>query len=266
MSDQNELLDSASEETEIQKVQNDTVTDDLFVPDSVLMPIIESIIFASESPVTAQQLKAILDEGKQEFNSEIPVGRILEVIERIKIRYESSDEFSFTIHNIADGYFFMTKATLSPWIARLYSNRHVKKLSQAALETLAIISYKQPLSKPEVEQIRGVNADYAVKTLLEKNLITVVGRSESVGKPLLYGTTKEFLMHFGLKSISELPKPREISELIKDEDFEFEQQMKIRVEEGQSEETEKEELTDSQNTPNADDSAVEKAENGNDEE
>lgn len=130
------------------------------------------------------------------------------------------------------------------------------------METLAIISYKQPLSKPEIEQIRGVNTDYAVKTLLEKNLITVVGRSETVGKPLLYGTTKDFLIHFGLKSISELPKPREISELIKDEDFEFEQQMKIRIEEGKLSEEEPYGLTE---TPN-NDGDEEKFESTNNEE
>jgi segregation and condensation protein B len=92
-------------------------------------------------------------------------------------------------------------------------------LSQAALETLAIIAYKQPITKPEIEMIRGVNSDYILNTLLEKNLITIKGRSETIGRPLLYGTTEEFLKYFGLNNISDLPKPREIEEIMKDQDF-----------------------------------------------
>lgn len=239
MNDENEILESQQEEE--QPEMRDTATDDLFVPDQILMPIVEALIFASETPVSAKMLKTLLDENKEEFGTDIALGRVVEVIDRIKAKYEG-DQFAFEIVEIADGYYFMSKAAFAPWIGKLFRNKQYKKLSQASLETLAIVSYKQPISKPEIEQIRGVNADYAIKNLMEKNLITMVGRSEAVGKPLLYGTTKEFLMHFGLKSIEELPKPREISEIMKDEDFDFEQQMKIKIEEREtseeSEETE----------------------------
>ena len=106
------------------------------------------------------------------------------------------------------------------------SEKSKRRLSQAALETLAIIAYKQPITKPELEQIRGVNSDYILNTLLEKNLITITGRAETIGRPLLYGTTTEFLKYFGLYNLSDLPKPREIEEIMKDEDF-IEQKNKI---------------------------------------
>ena len=101
-----------------------------------------------------------------------------------------------------------------------------RRLSQAALETLSIIAYKQPITKPELEAIRGVNSDYILNTLLEKKLITITGRAESIGRPLLYGTTDEFLKYFALNKISDLPKPREMDEIMQDEDF-IEQKRKI---------------------------------------
>ena len=98
------------------------------------------------------------------------------------------------------------------------------------METLAIIAYKQPITKPEIETIRGVNSDYMINTLLEKKLITIKGRADSMGRPLLYGTTDDFLMYFGLNKISDLPKPREIEEIMKDADF-LEQKRKIMMNE-----------------------------------
>ncbi|MGB8316759.1 MAG: SMC-Scp complex subunit ScpB, partial [Ignavibacteriaceae bacterium] len=108
----------------------------------------------------------------------------------------------------------------------LSSEKSKRRLSQAALETLAIIAYKQPITKPEIESIRGVNSDYMLNTLLEKDLITISGRAETIGRPLLYITTNEFLKYFGLNNISDLPKPREIDEIMQDEDF-IEQKRKI---------------------------------------
>jgi len=121
---------------------------------------------------------------------------------------------------------FSTRYENAKYIGYLSSEKSKKRLSQAALETLAIIAYKQPITKPEIEQIRGVNCDYIINTLLEKNLIAISGRSESVGRPLLYSTTKEFLRYFGLNDLSELPKPREIEEIMQDEKFQ-EQKRKI---------------------------------------
>jgi segregation and condensation protein B len=102
-------------------------------------------------------------------------------------------------------------------VARLFREKSRRRLSGAALESLAIIAYKQPVSKNDIENIRGVNCDEVLKSLLEKNLITITGRADSVGRPLLYGTTVDFLRHFGLHSISDLPRPREIDELMKEE-------------------------------------------------
>jgi segregation and condensation protein B len=112
------------------------------------------------------------------------------------------------------GFQFGTKAEFGELLVRLVKSKSKKRLSKAALETLAIIAYRQPVSKPELEVIRGVGSNEIINRLLEKNLITIVGRSESVGKPLLYGTTDEFLRLFGLHSLSDLPKPRELEELM----------------------------------------------------
>jgi len=114
------------------------------------------------------------------------------------------------------GYQFATTAQHGELLARLVKSKSKKRLSQAALETLAIVAYRQPISKPELEVIRGVNSGEIINKLLEKNLVTIVGRSETVGKPLLYGTTDEFLKLFGLQSLEGLPKPRELEELMED--------------------------------------------------
>jgi segregation and condensation protein B len=127
---------------------------------------------------------------------------------------------------IANGYLYATLEAFAKYAGYLSSERAKRRLSQAALETLSIIAYKQPITKPELESIRGVNSDYILTTLLEKNLITIKGRAESVGRPLLYGTTDEFLKYFGLNNLSDLPKPREIEEIMQDEDF-IEQKRKI---------------------------------------
>ncbi|MCK6600622.1 MAG: SMC-Scp complex subunit ScpB [Bacteroidetes bacterium] len=214
--------------------QTDT-TDDLFVPDDQLLPVVEALIFASEFPVSLENLKSLLDEEYAVLGgSGVPAGRIVEVIDRLNRSYEDHRR-AFRIRQIADGYQHTTDEALAGWVAKLYRNRQNKKINQSALETLAIIAYKQPISKPEIENIRRASADYSVKILLERNLITVVGRAETVGKPLLYGTTREFLLHFGLKSITELPKLREISEIIQDDEFEFEQQMRIKMDDQETE-------------------------------
>jgi len=116
-------------------------------------------------------------------------------------------------------------------VGKLFKEKARRKLSQTAVETLAIIAYKQPITKSEIEFIRGVNADYIMKTLLEKNLATITGRAHSPGRPLLYGTTPEFLKHFGLNEITDLPKPREIEELLGETELEVEKRMLANQEE-----------------------------------
>jgi segregation and condensation protein B len=126
---------------------------------------------------------------------------------------------------IAGGYQFATLSDYAEWLGKLYKEQGRRKLSQSGVEALAIVAYKQPVTKAEIEKIRGVNCDYVLKTLLEKELLTVTGRAESVGRPLLYGTTKEFLKHFGLNDITDLPRPREIEEILGESQFETERRM-----------------------------------------
>ncbi len=186
--------------------------------------IIEVLIFSSDEPISESEIiRAIkgIDGEDVEINSE----NVSETVDLLNKYYEENGR-SFKIKKIANGYVFVTKEVFAKYVGYLSSEKSKRRLSQAALETLAIIAYKQPVTKPELEQIRGVNSDYILTSLLEKNLITITGRAESIGRPLLYGTTTEFLKYFGLFNLSDLPKPREIEEIMKDEDF-IEQKNKI---------------------------------------
>ncbi len=145
---------------------------------------------------------------------ELPV--IHEAVELLNASYEANNR-AFRLIEIAGGYQFSTRAEYGEYVARLFKEKSRRRLSGAALESLAIIAYKQPITKNDIENIRGVNCDEVLKSLLEKNLVTIIGRAESVGRPLLYGTTVDFLRHFGLPRIQDLPRPREIDELMKEE-------------------------------------------------
>lgn len=192
--------------------------------DNVYSSIIEALIFASDEPIASNVIiNAIKEIDGDEVN--LSAEDIEQVIIDLNNKY-SSGGYSFSIVKVANGYLFATKPEYGKYVGYLSTEKSKRRLSQAALETLAIIAYKQPITKPELESIRGVNSDYIINTLLEKNLITINGRSETVGRPLLYGTTDEFLKYFGLYQISDLPKPREIEEIMKDEDF-IEQKQKI---------------------------------------
>jgi segregation and condensation protein B len=137
-------------------------------------------------------------------------------VQHLNAIYEQHER-AFRIVEIAGGYQFATRSEYSDYVARLFKEKSRRRLSGAALESLAIVAYKQPVSKADVENIRGVNCDEVLKSLLEKNLITITGRAEAVGRPLLYGTTVDFLRHFGLHSLQDLPRAREIDELMKEE-------------------------------------------------
>jgi segregation and condensation protein B len=192
--------------------------------DKIYSSIIEALIFSSDEPINASEIvkaiKGIDGEDVQLSNDEVE-----EMVDDLNKRYDEQ-EVSFRIQKIANGFMFSTKPENAKYIGYLSSEKSKRRLSQAALETLAIIAYKQPMTKPELENIRGVNSDYILTTLLEKNLITISGRAETIGRPLLYTTTEDFLKYFGLHKISDLPKPREIEEIMKDEDF-LEQRQKI---------------------------------------
>jgi segregation and condensation protein B len=186
--------------------------------------VIEALIFSSDDTITAGEiLKAI--KGIDGEDIQISQNEIDEAVDLLNKNYELQN-LAFRILKIANGYLFATTKDFSKYVGYLSSEKSKRRLSQAALETLSIIAYKQPITKPEIESIRGVNSDYILNTLLEKNLITISGRAESVGRPLLYATTIEFLKYFGLNKLEDLPKPREIEEIMNDEDF-IEQKRKI---------------------------------------
>jgi segregation and condensation protein B len=192
--------------------------------DKIYNSIIEALIFSSDEPITASELvKAIKGIDGEEI--QISENEVVKCIEELNLAYEDKSS-AFQIIKIAGGYLFATRSEYAKYVGFLSSEKSKRRLSQAALETLAIIAYKQPVTKPELEIIRGVNSDYILNTLLEKSLVAINGRAETIGRPLLYGTTTEFLKYFGLDKLSDLPKPREIEEIMKDEDF-LEQKQKI---------------------------------------
>lgn len=192
--------------------------------DNIYFSVVEALIFSSDDVITAQEIvKAI--KGIDGEDSQVTVEDVENCIDQLNEKYESQN-ISFKILRISSGYLFATQKEYAKYVGYLSSEKSKRRLSQAALETLSIIAYKQPLTKPELESIRGVNSDYILNTLLEKNLITISGRAETVGRPLLYSTTSEFLKYFGLNKLSDLPKPREMEEIMNDEDF-IEQKRKI---------------------------------------
>ena len=166
---------------------------------------IESLIFTAKQPITIAEIGEALEHT---FEMQFRKVEISDAIGEIEKKYQD-EEFPFEVIGIADGYQFLTKGAYFNTVAMYLKQTMKKKLSRAALETLSIIAYKQPVSRPEMEKIRGVSCDYALQKLLEKGLVTIVGRSESVGKPLLYGTSEKFMDYFGLKSLEDLPKPKD---------------------------------------------------------
>ncbi|MBD3322120.1 MAG: SMC-Scp complex subunit ScpB [Chitinivibrionales bacterium] len=177
-------------------------------PDEIIaepLQILEAVLFASENAVSMNILKSIIP-GQPDAR------RIKKMIGEINRKLQTQ-RHPFEIADVAGGYQFKTVPYFAPWVRQLFKDKPVKRLSAQALECLAVIAYKQPITKAEVEEIRGVLSDGAMKTVLEKRLVTITGRSDKPGRPLLYGTTNEFLDYFGLKSISDLPKIEEFEEM-----------------------------------------------------
>ena len=168
---------------------------------------IEAILFVAEQEVTAKEIEQVLVKnfGEEEINAEV----VQNALEELEKQYKS-DDYSFYLVNISDGYRLLTKGEFHKTVSLYLGIKSKKKLSRAAMETLAIVAYRQPISKGQIEAIRGVSSDYGIQKLLEKELIEITGRSEAVGRPLLYGTSKMFMDHFGLKSLSDLPKLKEV--------------------------------------------------------
>ncbi|HCV43923.1 MAG TPA: SMC-Scp complex subunit ScpB [Bacteroidetes bacterium] len=190
-----------------------------------LKEILEALFFASDEPLTLKQVNEILgDLDETDRPRRISEESILKAVEELNKELEETHR-AFRIVKVAGGYQFATLPRFAHWLGKMVREKSKRKLTQAALESLAVIAYKQPVTKPEIEAIRGVNADYVLHSLLERNLVTIVGRAATPGRPLLYGTTREFLKHFGLNDLSELPKPREIDELLAEAEFEVEKRM-----------------------------------------
>lgn len=167
---------------------------------------IEALIFVATEPISTAEIRACLVEM---FEAEIPEENIVEAIEKLQKKYEE-DIYAFQIYAMAGGYQFLTKPAYQASISILLKQKSKKRLSNAALETLAIVAYKQPVTKTEIEQIRGVNSDYAIQKLLEKELLVIRGKSDAVGRPLLYGTSDKFMDYFGISSLKDLPQPKDI--------------------------------------------------------
>ncbi|MEY3313725.1 MAG: Segregation and condensation protein [Bacteroidota bacterium] len=183
---------------------------DISIPDAFL-PVLEALIFASDEPMSEKTINELLVESEfQEYAS--PDG--------IKIAIDHiNDDLAkcarpYSIVKVAGGYHFVTRSQFGVYVQKLLKAKSRKRLSQAALETLSIVAYKQPVSKPDIEAIRGVNSGEIMNSLLDRGLVTIIGRAETAGRPLLYGTTAEFLRIFGLAALDDLPRMKEIDELI----------------------------------------------------
>ncbi len=185
--------------------------------------IVEAMFFVSDKPLFVNEIKGVLEE----FNSQ----EIKDIISELAKEYEDTSR-SFRIKEIAGGYQVVTDPSLAPWLKKLYKTSGSDRLSGPSLETLAIIAYKQPVTKPEIEAIRGVNVDGVLKTVIEKNLVRIAGRKETVGRPILYGTTSEFLQYFGLNSLKELPNLEEFN--ITEKDIELPEHLRKEKEDNDS--------------------------------
>ncbi len=172
---------------------------------SELKSLLEALLFTSSEPLTLDHFRTILPDASEE----ILVQALSEMASDYQVR-----ECGIVMREVAGGYQLFSNPRWHPQIQALFSRPLIIRLSRSSLETLAIVAYKQPITLPEISEIRSCNAAGAVKTLLECNFIKVLGRKRVVGRPFLYGTTREFLVHFGLKDLSEMPQLQEFEELI----------------------------------------------------
>lgn len=168
------------------------------------LAILEALLFASPDPLSIEHLQTILEETDSD--------KIIKGVHALREAYEKNGS-GLTIVQVAGGFRMSTRPDLHPWLGRLARTRP-SRLSRPALETLAIVAYRQPITKAEIEAIRGVLVDGVLKTLLERDLVRVLGRKREVGRPLLYGTTRKFLEYFGFQDITDLPSAQEIDSLV----------------------------------------------------
>ncbi len=166
--------------------------------------VIEALLFVSEKPLAVEQIKDVLDN--------LEAGQIRQILEELNSEYEKTNR-GIRIAEVAGGFRMITPSTLAPFLKKLHRQRRKDRLSKPALETLAIIAYKQPLTKLDIESLRNVSADGVIDSLLEKGLIRITGRKKAPGRPFVFGTTRTFLEYFGLKSLDDLPKMEKFPEL-----------------------------------------------------
>lgn len=169
---------------------------------------VESIIFCSNYPISIEDISACMNEM---YATEVPISDIDQCLEQLLLKYED-EKYPFHILKTGGGYQFLTKPAYQASISIFLKQKSKKRLSTSALETLSIIAYKQPITKSQVEQIRGVNCDYTVQKLLEKELIEIKGKAESLGRPILYSTTLKFMDYFGINALSDLPTPKDFAQ------------------------------------------------------
>ncbi len=180
-----------------------------------LETIVEAIIFASDQPVKKEEITEVIQKMSGFDAFSVEDNQIDFILHTLSGKYQN-DQFPFEIRKTGGGYQFFTKPDYYPFIKQAVLTKNQKKLSKASMEVLSVIAYKQPVTKTEVEHIRGVNSDYAVHKLLDKKLITVTGRSEAPGKPLLYATTNFFLQYLGLNKIEDMPKLKEFEATVEE--------------------------------------------------
>jgi segregation and condensation protein B len=175
-----------------------------------LMPHVEALIFASERPIIMMEMVEMLSLALEETIEE---DRVATCIDAVREKYEA-EYYPFQLREAGGGYQFLTKKAYHKTVLQLNGDKHIKKLSASAMETLAIIAYKSPITKSEIEFIRGVSADYSIQKLLEKELIVITGRNEQmIGKPLTYATSKNFMDYLGINNQAELPQLKDISNI-----------------------------------------------------
>ena len=178
--------------------------------------IVEAILFAADRPLTALDIATVITST--ELSPPIEEEDVTGVINELITEF-SEQARAFTIRAVAGGYTFATQPKYHGWLEYFQHQNTKRKISPSAVETLAIVAYRQPVTKPEVDNIRGVDSGYILRQLLEKQLVEIAGRFDGPGRALLYRTTPVFLQHFGINSIEELPKPREIEDILKDDDM-----------------------------------------------
>ena len=190
---------------ETQKFQSEPLREEDLRDPAKAKQIVEALIFASSKPLTVSEIRKV--------TKVLTAGQIEKIAAELKADYQSTGR-SFELLEIAGGYEISTKKEWAPWILKIELQRKARQATQSALETLAILAYKQPLTRAEIEALRGVDTSGVLNTLMEKNFIRIVGKKEVPGRPFMYGTTGKFLEHFGLKALQDLPSIEEIRQIV----------------------------------------------------